>query len=96
MFGDNKMGKRTFELEREICGQSFYTLYGMAAQIPGRTKGSHITFNTLLGYVKEGCPCFEHSGALYFDKDLTKFREWLMQRRPERQRKYMERRARYN
>lgn len=90
------MAKRNFELEREICGQRFYTLYGMALQIPGRTAGSHITLNTLLGYVKEGCPCFEHSGALFFNKDLTEFRNWLMQRRPERQRKYMERRARYN
>lgn len=88
------MGKRIFEQEREICGQSFYTLYGMAAQIPGRTKGSHITLNTLLNYVKEGCPCFEHSGALYFDKDLTKFREWLVQRKPARQEKALARRAR--
>lgn len=89
------MSERTHALEREICGDQFYTLFGMAQQIPGRTQGSHITVNTLLRYVKEGCPCFEHSGSLYFKKDLTEFRQWLLQRRPQRQLKALQRRARY-
>lgn len=90
------MATRTYDKEREICGSSFYTLWGMCEQVPGRTKGSHITPNTLLGYVKEGCPCFEHAGALYFKKDLTEFVAWLTTRRPGRQQKALERRARYN
>jgi hypothetical protein len=86
---------RVYDDEREICGESFYTLWGMAKQVPGRTKGSHITPNTLLRYIDEGCPCFEHAGATYFKKDLSEFRAWLTTRRPERQKKSMARRARY-
>ena len=89
------MAKRVYEKEKEICGQSFYTIWGMSEQIPGRTKGSHITTTTLLKYVNEGCPCFEHSGTLYFNKDLKPFMAWLINRRPERQKKAMERAAKY-
>lgn len=87
--------KRTYEKEQTICGKSFYTLWGMCEQVPGRNKGSHISPNTLLRYVREGCPCFEHSGTLFFDKDTTAFLEWLVQRKPQRQIKALERRARY-
>lgn len=89
------MSKSTREKEREICGETFWTIWGMSEQIPGRVKGTHISPATLLQYVREGCPCFEHSGALYFSKDLTAFRQWLIQRRPERQVKALERRSRY-
>lgn len=86
---------RIYEEEKDICGVSFWTLWGMAKQIPGRKKGSNISVNTLLQYVREGCPCFEHAGALYFPKDTTQFLNWLMTRRPERQQKAMARAARY-
>ena len=89
------MAQRERKDTKEICGQTFYTIWGMCKQIPGRTAGSHITRTTLLQYVKEGCPCFEHAGSLYFPKDLGPFMSWLVTRQPERQRKAMERAARY-
>lgn len=89
------MARTEYEKTKEICGREFYTLYGMCEQIPGRGKGTHITADTLLKYVHEGCPCFEHSGSLYFQKDLGPFMDWLVQRKPARQRRAMERLNRY-
>lgn len=89
------MAKREHKETKEICGQTFYTIWGMCKQIPGRTSGSHITRATLLQYVKEGCPCFEHAGTLYFNQDLKPFMQWLVTRQPERQRKALERAVKY-
>ena len=86
------MERKPYPREKNICGQTFYTLWGMSEQIEGRKAGSHITVNTLLRYVREGCPCFEHAGVLYFQKDLKPFMAWLVQRKPERQRRAMARR----
>ncbi len=77
--------------EKNIGGVSFYTIWGICEKIPGRTKGSHLSQKQMLQYVKEGCPCFEHAGALLFEKDLTNFLEWLRNRRPARQIKAQER-----
>lgn len=81
-------------LERTIGNVSFYTVQGMCRQIEGRTRGSHLTENQLYRYVAEGCPCFEHSGAVLFEKDLTGFMNWLRGRQPERQKRALERRRR--
>ena len=57
----------------------------------GRKTGTHLSQKQMLQYVKEGCPCFEHSGQTLFEKDLTHFLEWLRNRRPARQIKAQER-----
>lgn len=83
--------RASMALEKQLGEKSFYTLYGMCAQIPGRTEGSRLSPNQLLKYVKEGCPCFEHAGQVLFEKDLTVFYNWLRQRKPLRQIKAQER-----
>lgn len=88
------MTKRKLESlarEKKLGEKSYYTLYGMCAQIPGRKEGSRLSPNQLYQYVKEGCPCFEHAGQVLFEKDLTAFYNWLRQRKPLRQLKAQER-----
>lgn len=80
--------------ERVIAGKSYYTIYGMCEQFPGRKTGTRLGLNTLMQYVREGAPCFESCGIVYFDKDLTAFRTWLEGRRPMAQRRADERAAR--
>ncbi len=86
--------RESMALEKQLGDVSYYTLWGMCAQIPGRTAGSRLSPNQLLKYVKEGCPCFEHAGMLLFEKDLTGFYNWLRQRKPLRQIKAMARAGR--
>lgn len=78
-------------LEKTVGGVAFYTVWGMCQQIEGRTKGSRLSVNQLLKYVKAGCPCFEHAGTLLFEKNLAPFMDWLRQQRPQRQLKAQER-----
>lgn len=77
--------------EEVIGGKTFWTLWGMSRQLPGRKTGTRTSIKQMLIYVKEGCPCFEHAGSLFFDKDLTAFLEWLQKRKPARQIKAQER-----
>ena len=74
--------RRKQALERTVAGKTYYTVYGMCAQLPGRKIGTKLGLNTLMQYVREGAPCFESCGIVYFDKDLTAFRTWLEGRRP--------------
>lgn len=72
------------KMEETICGKTFWTVWGMSRQLPGRTRGSRTSLSQMLVYIREGCPCFEHGGSIYFDKDTTAFLEWLRQRRPQK------------
>lgn len=74
--------RRKQALERTVAGKTYYTVYGMCEQLPGRKIGTKLGLNTLMQYVREGAPCFESCGIVYFDKDLTAFRTWLEGRRP--------------
>ena len=76
-----KEKRKTLKLEETICGKTFWTVWGMAKQLPGKKKGSTTSFDMMLIYIKEGCPCFEHAGRVFFDKDMTAFLEWLTKRR---------------
>lgn len=77
--------------ERVINGVSFYTVLGLGEQLPGRVTGTHTSPRTILQYVAEGCPCFEHGGMILFEKNLGEFLTWLRNRRPVRKLKASER-----
>lgn len=86
----------TLKMEETICGKTFWTVWGMSRQLPGRTKGSKTSLAQMLVYIREGCPCFEHGGSVFFDKDLTEFLNWLKKRRPQQAKAAAKRRASRN
>lgn len=83
---ENIMTKERFEKavkKVQFFGETYLTVCGLREVIPGRLEGTRVSVGQILRYVKEGCPCFNHSGRHLFQPEKVK--KWLEERQTEKQ-----------